>query len=182
MKVSERVMCLGQLEADVKKMRAKPDRDREPTVVLMNGCYDLLHPGHVLQLAEGDEQGWYVVVALDTDERVASQKGAGRPCRPWADRATMVAAVRGVWRVTAIGAGVTLVDIMDAIRPNLYVVRPGGSGDEEAKVDRAQALDRRLPVLILPRHGHWSVTEELARLRERDLRAAFLGEKEKADG
>lgn len=165
MQVNERVLSIADLEEHVRRLRAGWRRP-EPTVVLMNGCFDLLHPGHVNRLMRAMDWGWHLVVAVDTDERVAELKGAGRPIRPWADRATTVAAVRGVWRVTSVGAGTCLAHVMDAIRPALYVVRPGGTGDEAAKVDEAQALERRIPVLILPLHGDWSTSRELAKIRQ----------------
>lgn len=164
MQVNERVVDLFRLEKDVECVRRLGGDI--PTLVLMNGCFDLLHPGHLACIEHARSYGTHLIVAVDGDERVAALKGPDRPIRSWADRTTTVAALRSVWRVTKVGITVTLSHIMDSAKPDLYVVRPGGSGDEEAKADRAQALDRRIPVLILPLVGDWSTTRELAKIRQ----------------
>ena len=62
-------------------------------VVLADGAFDLLHPGHISFLEAAKEQGGALVVALHTDDIVRSNKGSGRPLNPWADRARVLAAV-----------------------------------------------------------------------------------------
>jgi rfaE bifunctional protein nucleotidyltransferase chain/domain len=62
-------------------------------VVLANGCFDLLHVGHVRYLAEARGRGDLLVVALNTDASVARIKGDGRPYVPFAERAEIVAAL-----------------------------------------------------------------------------------------
>jgi len=66
------------------------------TVVLADGAFDLLHPGHVSFLGAAKQQGGVLVVALHTDDVVASNKGSGRPLNPWAGRAAVLAAVECV--------------------------------------------------------------------------------------
>ena len=163
MEVNRRVVDLFGLEEDVKGLRLLGGD--VPTVVLMNGCFDLLHPGHAACIEHAMTYGTHLIVAVDGDERVQSLKGPGLPVREWGERVELVAHLRAVWRATKVGLTVNLSHIMDAAKPDLYVVRPHGSGDEEAKVDVAHALHRRIPVLILPRHGDWSTTRELEHIR-----------------
>ena len=66
------------------------------SVVLADGAFDLLHPGHVSFLEAAKKKGEVLVVALHTDDVVASNKGSGRPLNPWADRAAVLAAVECV--------------------------------------------------------------------------------------
>ncbi|MCC7012676.1 MAG: adenylyltransferase/cytidyltransferase family protein [Planctomycetes bacterium] len=78
-------------------------RERSPglRVVLANGCFDLLHVGHVRYLEDAAMQGDLLVVALNTDESVRALKGAGRPLIPLAERAELVHALRCVDYVTS---------------------------------------------------------------------------------
>lgn len=65
-------------------------------LVLANGCFDLLHVGHVRYLQAARALGDALVVGLNSDASVRRLKGAGRPVMPAAERAELVAAVRGV--------------------------------------------------------------------------------------
>jgi rfaE bifunctional protein nucleotidyltransferase chain/domain len=65
-------------------------------VVLANGCFDLLHVGHVRYLQGARALGDALVVGLNSDASVRRLKGAGRPVMPAVERAELVAAVRGV--------------------------------------------------------------------------------------
>jgi rfaE bifunctional protein nucleotidyltransferase chain/domain len=68
-------------------------------VVLADGAFDLLHPGHVSFLGAAKDQDGVLVVALHTDDVVKSNKGADPPQNPWADRARVLAAVEYLGRV-----------------------------------------------------------------------------------
>ncbi len=65
-------------------------------VVFTNGCYDLLHPGHIRLLEQARELGDILVLALNTDASVRRMKGAARPLVPEADRAALAAALETV--------------------------------------------------------------------------------------
>jgi D-beta-D-heptose 7-phosphate kinase/D-beta-D-heptose 1-phosphate adenosyltransferase len=72
-------------------------RHRGETVVFTNGCFDLLHPGHVRLLEQAKAMGSLLVVGLNSDASVRAQgKGAGRPIRSQDDRAHMLAALEAV--------------------------------------------------------------------------------------
>jgi len=66
------------------------------TIAFANGCFDLLHVGHVRYLAGAAAEGDRLIVAVNDDRSVERLKGAGRPILPAADRAELVAALRGV--------------------------------------------------------------------------------------
>ena len=72
------------------------DRAAGRTVALANGCFDLLHVGHVRYLDAAAAQADRLIVAVNDDPSVAELKGAGRPILPASDRAELVAALRGV--------------------------------------------------------------------------------------
>lgn len=70
------------------------------TVVFTNGCYDLLHPGHIRLLEQAKSLGDVLILALNTDASVARMKGPSRPLIPEDDRAEMAAALAAVDAVT----------------------------------------------------------------------------------
>lgn len=72
------------------------DRAAGRRVAFANGCFDVLHVGHVRYLQGAAAEADRLIVAVNDDRAVASLKGAGRPILPAADRAELVAALRGV--------------------------------------------------------------------------------------
>jgi rfaE bifunctional protein nucleotidyltransferase chain/domain len=86
-----RVVSEAELSALV-----EADKAAGRTVAFANGCFDILHVGHVRYLAGAAAQADRLVVAVNDDESVKGLKGAGRPVLSAADRAEMVAAVEGV--------------------------------------------------------------------------------------
>src|SRR5688572_32565798 len=85
--------------------RVRDARDRGMTVVLANGCFDVLHAGHVRYLQGAKSIGDMLVVGINSDEQVATLKGAGRPLMPESERAEIVAALAAVDLVTIFKIG-----------------------------------------------------------------------------
>jgi D-glycero-beta-D-manno-heptose 1-phosphate adenylyltransferase len=79
------------------------DRAAGLTVAFANGCFDLLHVGHVRYLQAAAAEADRLIVAVNDDASVAGLKGAGRPILPAAERAELVAALRGVHYVVVFG-------------------------------------------------------------------------------
>jgi rfaE bifunctional protein nucleotidyltransferase chain/domain len=74
----------------------RADRARGETIAFANGCFDVLHVGHVRYLAGAARQADRLIVAVNDDSSVRSLKGSGRPILGAADRAELVAAIEGV--------------------------------------------------------------------------------------
>lgn len=89
-------------------------------LVLTNGCFDLLHVGHVRYLEQARGLGDGLAVALNGDESVRALKGAGRPINPAADRAEVLAALACVDFVTVFPS-VRATEVIAAVRPSVYV-------------------------------------------------------------
>lgn len=89
-------------------------------VVLTNGCFDLLHAGHVEYLAAAKRCGDVLVVALNGDRSVRALKGAGRPLVPQAARAQLLAALAAVDYVVIFNT-VRVTPVIEALRPDVYV-------------------------------------------------------------
>jgi len=79
------------------------DRAAGRSIAFANGCFDVLHVGHVRYLQGAAAEGDRLIVAVNDDRSVERLKGAGRPILPAADRAELVDAVRGVDYVVVFG-------------------------------------------------------------------------------
>ena len=95
---------------------AKADGAR---VVFANGCFDVLHVGHVRYLTGARELGDVLVVGINSDEQVAIQKGAGRPVLPADERAEIVAALEPVTYVTIFNEP-TVTELLLALKPDVH--------------------------------------------------------------
>ena len=115
-----RSKCVTQTQAAAK---ARAARRRGRTVVFTNGCFDLLHVGHVRGLEQARQQGDLLIVALNSDASVRALKGADRPIVPARQRAEMLAALECVDWVILFG-GKTPLSAIRAIRPD--VLAKGG--------------------------------------------------------
>src|SRR5471032_3495753 len=89
-------------------------------VVATNGCFDLLHVGHLRYLTEARAFGDFLWVGLNGDASVRELKGEGRPIVPEADRAELLAAWRVVDAVT-IFPSVRATAFLRAVQPDIYV-------------------------------------------------------------
>jgi D-glycero-beta-D-manno-heptose 1-phosphate adenylyltransferase len=95
------------------------DRAAGRTVALANGCFDLVHVGHIRYLQGAAAEADRLVVAVNDDASVAGLKGAGRPIMTAGDRADIVAAVRGVDYVIVFGDA-TVERLLRLIRPDAH--------------------------------------------------------------
>lgn len=116
-------------------------RDAGRRVVVTNGCFDVLHAGHVTYLAEARKHGDLLLIGVNDDAGVRELKGADRPLNPEQDRATVLAALESVGAV-CVFAGSTATDFLKRARPDVYV--KGGdytletlNRDERAVVEAA---------------------------------------------
>ncbi len=89
------------------------------TFAFANGCFDLLHVGHVRYLQGAAAEADRLIVAVNDDRSVASLKGAGRPILPAADRAELVAALRGVDYVVVFGDA-TVERLLLLVKPDVH--------------------------------------------------------------
>jgi rfaE bifunctional protein nucleotidyltransferase chain/domain len=113
------------------------------TIVLANGCFDLLHAGHVRYLQDARSRGDFLIVALNSDRSVRALKGPGRPLLPLAERAEIVGALRCVDAVTSFGEA-DLETTLRVLRPDVHAK---GSDYTPASVPEA-SIDRELGIEI----------------------------------
>src|SRR5712664_1698626 len=95
------------------------DRAAGRTIAFANGCFDLLHVGHVRYLQASAAEADRLIVALNDDRSVEQLKGPGRPILAAEARATLVAALRGVDRVV-IFSETSVAELLRAIKPDVH--------------------------------------------------------------
>jgi rfaE bifunctional protein nucleotidyltransferase chain/domain len=88
-------------------------------IVLANGCFDVLHAGHVRYLEGARALGDILVVGVNSDSEVAKLKGEGRPIMPQAERAEIVSALQAVDLVTIFDEP-TVTELLLAVKPNVH--------------------------------------------------------------
>ena len=99
--------------------RINVERAAGRTIAFANGCFDLLHVGHVRYLESAAQEADVLVVAINDDASVRTLKGEGRPILPAADRAELVAALRCVGYVV-IFPEPTVGPLLTALRPDVH--------------------------------------------------------------
>ncbi|CAN5787731.1 hypothetical protein BH23GEM10_BH23GEM10_18270 [soil metagenome] len=138
-------------------------RPREDTVVFTNGCFDILHRGHVAYLYAARALGDRLVVGLNTDASVQRLKGAGRPVVNEDDRAFVLAGLACVDAVTLFGED-TPAALIDALLPDVLV--KGGDYTPDTVVGRDAVEAAGGHVVIIPFVAGSSTTGILHRIRE----------------
>jgi rfaE bifunctional protein nucleotidyltransferase chain/domain len=136
-------------------------RARGRAVVFTNGCFDLLHAGHVRYLCWARAQGDALIVGLNTDDSVRRIKGRSRPIVPFADRAELLLALRSVDAVVGF-AELTPEVLLDRLRPDVHVKSDQYNEDELPERNVVLAAGGR--IALAPHASGKSSTELVARI------------------
>jgi rfaE bifunctional protein nucleotidyltransferase chain/domain len=100
-------------------LRVREARERGLKIVFANGCFDVLHVGHVRYLLGAKALGDLLVVGINADAQVAIQKGAGRPVMPDQERAEIVASIEAVDYVTVFSEP-TVEALLLLLQPDVH--------------------------------------------------------------
>ncbi len=131
--------------------------------VFTNGCFDILHRGHVTYLAQARALGGSLILALNTDASVRRLgKGDDRPINPLSHRAAVAAALQSVDAVTWFDEDTPLA-LIETIQPDVLV--KGGDWPPERMVGAVQTLARGGSVYSIPFLYPTSTTQTLAKIR-----------------
>lgn len=133
------------------------------TVAFTNGCFDLLHPGHLWSLAEAARCADLLLVALNDDQSVRRLKGPARPLIPASQRAALIAALRPVAAVT-IFAEPTPLETVLLVRPDVLV--KGSEYEDDAIVGAREVCAWGGRVVRVPMRPGWSTSSIIAAIRE----------------
>jgi rfaE bifunctional protein nucleotidyltransferase chain/domain len=138
---------MTEIVLDRRELVARLDAERAAgrTIVLANGCFDLIHVGHVRYLEAAAREGDVLVVAINSDESVRRNKGLGRPLVPQDERAEVLAALRCVDYVTVFGEA-TADDLIRALRPNVHAKGTEWCEDNVPEVATVRAIGGRVAI------------------------------------
>jgi D-beta-D-heptose 7-phosphate kinase/D-beta-D-heptose 1-phosphate adenosyltransferase len=130
------------------------------TVVFTNGCYDLLHPGHVRLLEAARSLGDVLILALNTDASVARMKGPSRPLIPQQERAELAAALSAVDAVTFFDED-TPRELIAEVLPDILVKGADWSHFIAGREEVEAAGGRVMALPLEPGYSSTHIVEEL---------------------
>lgn len=130
--------------------RINAERQNGSRVVLANGCFDVLHVGHVRYLSGARELGDVLVVGVNSDEQVARLKGPGRPILPADERAELVAALESVIYVTVFDEP-TVEELLLALKPDVHAKGTDYTEDSVPERDVVRSYGGRVAIVGDPK-------------------------------
>ncbi len=155
--VSEKVKSLDELET-----LTAAARTNGKIVVFTNGCFDLLHRGHIYLLREAKALGDLLVVAINSDQSVKANKGPTRPILAETDRLELIASMEMVDYVVLFDEP-DPYNIISILRPHILVKGGDWSAEEVIGGDLVQGNGGK--VVVVPYLKGFSTTEIIAKLR-----------------
>ena len=158
--ISEKVVLLDELEKRVKDFRLAGRK-----IVATNGCFDLLHVGHVRYLRAARKRGGALVVGINSDESIRKLKGPGRPVNGENDRAEIVAALEWVDLVT-IFPEMRATRFLELTAPDVYV-KGGDYNQDTLNAEEREVLQRiGAKIDLVPFEQGYSTSDLLARIQK----------------
>ena len=155
LRADEKVLALEPLQVRIAAWRSAGQR-----IVFTNGCFDLLHIGHITLIEDARREGDRLVVAINSDASVSSLKGPTRPIVGQRERARILAALAAVDAVIVFGEP-TPLELIRALRPDVIV--KGGDYKEDEIVGAAEVRSWGGRVKIVPIVEGFSTTKLIAR-------------------
>lgn len=129
--------------------------------VFTNGCFDVIHPGHVALLQAARRRGDYLLVGLNSDESVRRLKGGGRPLQDQQSRATVLAALEPVDGVVVFEED-TPLELIRALVPDVLVKGGDYAKDQVVGRDVVEAAGGEVVIVpLLPGHSSSNLVEKL---------------------
>jgi D-glycero-beta-D-manno-heptose 1-phosphate adenylyltransferase len=139
------------------------ERAAGKTIAFANGCFDLLHVGHVRHLEDAARQADRLVVAVNADETVRRLKGPGRPILTAAERAELVASLRAVDYVVVF-PDLTVSRLLTALKPDVHCKGTDYTVESVPERETVEAYGGRTAIVGDPKDH--STRDLLARIRE----------------
>ena len=131
-------------------------------LVFTNGCFDLLHPGHIEYLIAARALGSHLIVGINDDDSVRQLKGTSRPLNPLPDRMTMLAALQCVDYVIPFSED-TPLELISQIRPQVIV--KGGDYTPKQMIGSELVQSYGGEVVILPFKKGYSSTQLIEKIK-----------------
>jgi rfaE bifunctional protein nucleotidyltransferase chain/domain len=144
--VHQKILSRGELQERVAEWRRAGER-----VTLTNGCFDVLHVGHVRYLRAARKLGGKVVVAVNSDASARALKGEGRPIMPDAERAEILAALADVDAVVVFPES-DVRSLIREIRPDFHAKGTDYTAESVPERDEVQACGGRVVIVGDPKN------------------------------
>ena len=143
--------------------RVTGERKNGIRVVLANGCFDVLHVGHVRYLAGARELGDVLVVGVNSDAQVGRLKGPGRPIMPATERAELVDALDSVTYVTVFDEP-TVEELLLALKPDVHAKGTDYTVDSVPERDVVRSYGGRVAIVGDPKdHSTSAILERFGK-------------------
>ncbi|AXQ70512.1 bifunctional heptose 7-phosphate kinase/heptose 1-phosphate adenyltransferase [Synechococcus phage S-T4] len=133
----------------------------KPKVIFVNGCFDLLHPGHIKMFQTARSLGDKLIVAIDSDRKIKEMKGSTRPINPVFNRKIILESIRYIDEVIVFDSKEELQDIVKRIKPDIMMVGSDWKGKEVVGSDYAKE------VRFFDRIGDYSTTKIVESIADR---------------
>lgn len=130
--------------------RVNDERLRGSKIILANGCFDIIHAGHIRYLAGAKGLGGFLVVGLNSDKQVGMLKGDGRPYINERERAEIIASLRCVDVVTIFDEP-TVNELIDAIRPDIHAKGTDYTTETVPERERVRSYGGRVAIVGDPK-------------------------------
>jgi glycerol-3-phosphate cytidylyltransferase len=137
-------------------------RDEGLKIVTTNGCFDVLHVGHIRFIQQCAEQGDVLIVGINSDESVKRLKGETRPIFSQDDRAEMLSAIEGVNVVSVFDEDDLPIEFIKAVKPDIHV--KGGDYTPETMPETPVVEEGGGKVVILPYTDGFSTSKVMERI------------------
>ena len=161
LQASEKLLELSRLQTRVHAWRSRGER-----IVFTNGCFDLLHVGHITLMEDARRQGDRLIVAINSDASVSGLKGPTRPVVSERDRGRVLAALAAVDAVIVFSEPTPLA-LIDALKPDVIV--KGGDYVEDTVVGAKEVRSWGGVVKIVPTVEGFSTSKLIARAATPEL-------------
>lgn len=157
---NDKILSREQLNRQVEAWRKSGDK-----VTLANGCFDVLHVGHVRYLRAAKELGGHLIVAINSDDSVRSLKGAGRPLMPAEERAEILASLSDVDAIVIFPEPDVRVLIRE-IRPDIQAKGTDYTADSVPERDTVVEYGGRVEIVGDPKdHSATEIIRKMERKR-----------------
>lgn len=132
-----------------------------PKLIFVNGCFDILHPGHIKMFEYARSLGTKLIVAIDSDEKVKQMKGDSRPINNQDDRKFILEAIRYIDEVIIFNSKDELQELVKTIKPAIMMVGSDWKGKEVVGSDYAKEVQ------FFDRLGDYSTTNIIKSITHR---------------
>lgn len=154
------IIPLNQIKHTIEFLRSK---NKDLVVVATNGCFDILHIGHVRFLQKAKSHGGILIVGLNSDLSVKKIKGENRPINNEKERAEIIAALSSVDFIT-IFSEENALNFIKEVNPNIYVKGDEYNSDNLPEANQVKAIGGK--VILIPMIPNASTTRLIESLKK----------------